>query len=303
MDLRRLEAFCKVYELRSFSKAGKDLYLSQPTISAHISTLEEELGVQLFDRLGRAIMPTQAGEVLYKNARDIYDLINKAQSEINLLRDKVVGDLNIGGSTIPSHYLLPEILYEFCKKYPDVRAHLTVGDTENILNKVATGELILGVVGAKLDIPNIEYVPVMRDELVVVAPPILVSNYRSFEDIQQLAELPWVMREGGSGTRKAFEAALAELGASIRDLNVTVWVESTQAVVQCVKAGLGISVTSKLAAAPLIESGELVHITSLPLNLDRSFFLAHLQGRKFFPAVRYFIDHVRQHTFDGTLSE
>ncbi len=298
MDLRRLEAFCKVYELKSFSKAGKDLFLSQPTISAHISTLEEELGVQLFDRLGRSIMATQAGEVLYRNARDIYELIGKAQSEINILRDKVVGDLEIGGSTIPSHYLLPEILYNYCKMYPDVSVHLSVGDTNEIIQKIRSGELILGVVGATVDAPNLEFYPIMRDELVIVAPPVLVKNYDGIDDIQHLAELPWVMREGGSGTRKALETGLAELGTSVRDLNVTVWVESTQAVVQCVRAGLGVSVTSRLAAQSLIDSGELVHIKGLPLNLERSFYLAHLEGREFFPAVRYFIDHVKHNSFD-----
>ena len=110
---------------------------------------------------------------------------------------------------------------------------------------------------------------------------------------KHLAELPWVMREGGSGTRKALEAGLSEMGTNVRELNVTVWVESTQAVVQCVRAGLGVSVTSRLAAQPLIDSGELVHISGLPLNLERSFYLAHLQGREFFPAVRYFIEHVK----------
>ncbi|WP_319761340.1 selenium metabolism-associated LysR family transcriptional regulator [Maridesulfovibrio sp.] len=294
MDLRRLEAFCKVYELKSFSKAGKELFLSQPTISAHISTLEEELGVHLFDRLGRSIMPTQAGEVLFRNAKDIYNLIGKAHNEINVLRDKVVGDLEIGGSTIPSHYLLPNLLYNYCKKYPDVSVHLSVGDSTEILEKVRSGDLILGVVGASADVPNIEFVPIMRDELVIVAPPVLVRNYDGIDDIQLLAELPWVMREGGSGTRKALEAGLAEMGTSVRELNVTVWVESTQAVVQCVRAGLGVSVTSRLAAQSLIDTGELVHIQDLPLNLERSFYLAYLQGREFFPAVRYFIEHVKQ---------
>ncbi len=298
MDLRRLEAFCKVYECKSFSKAGRELFLSQPTISAHISTLEEELDVQLFDRLGRSILPTQAGDVLYRNAKNIYDLIGKAHSEINLLRDKVVGDLDIGGSTIPSHYLLPGILYEYCKKYPDVRIHMSVGDTSDILRRIRCGELIVGIVGATSEAANIDFVPIMRDELVIVAPPVLVKNYEGIVDIQQLAELPWVMREEGSGTRKALESGLSEIGTSIRDLNVTVWVESTQAVVQCVKAGLGISVTSRLAAQPLIDSGELVHISGLPLNLERSFYLAHLSGREFFPAVRYFIEHIKNSAFD-----
>lgn len=281
MDLRRLEAFCKVYELKSFSKAGKDLFLSQPTISAHISTLEDELGVQLFDRLGRSIMATQAGEVLYRNAKDIYGLIGKARSEINILRDKVVGDLEIGGSTIPSHYLLPEILYNYCKNYPDVSVHLSVGDTSEILQKVRSGELIVGIVGATIDAPNLEFFPIMRDELVVVAPPVLVSNYTGIDDIQHLAELPWVMREGGSGTRKALENGLAEMGSSVRDLNVTVWVESTQAVVQCVRAGLGVSVTSRLAAQSFLIPGNLFILRICLLILKEVFTSLTSKGGNF----------------------
>ncbi len=181
--------------------------------------------------------------------------------------------MEIGGSTIPSHYLLPEILYNYCKKYPDVSVHLSVGDTAEILEKVRSGELIIGVVGATADVPNIEFVPIMRDELVIVAPPVLVRNYDVIDDIQHLAELPWVMREGGSGTRKALEAGLSEMGTSVRELNVTVWVESTQAVVQCVRPDSVSVLHLALQHNRLIDSGELVHISDLRLILTEVFIL------------------------------
>jgi LysR family transcriptional regulator, transcriptional activator of the cysJI operon len=98
MDLRRLEAFCKVYELKSFSKAGQDLYLSQPTISAHIAALEDELGVPLFDRVGRGILSTQAGDILHRHALNIFEAVAQAEAEIQLLMNKVGGDLELGGA-------------------------------------------------------------------------------------------------------------------------------------------------------------------------------------------------------------
>ena len=118
MDFRRLEAFSKVYELKSFSKAGTELFLSQPTISAHVSALEKDLGVQLFDRLGRVIMPTPAGEVLYRYAIDAFSCLEKARVEIELLQDRVAGELFVGCSTIPGHFLLPHLIARFSMQYP-----------------------------------------------------------------------------------------------------------------------------------------------------------------------------------------
>ncbi len=251
LDFRRLEAFCKVYELRSFSRAGADLFLSQPTISAHVLALEKELGVRLLDRMGRQVLPTPAGEVLYRRASEAFASLAAAEAEIGQLRDEVSGDLVVGGSTIPAHHVLPEIIAGFVRTYPAVRVHLRVGDTADIVQRVSDGELMLGLVGAVEPHPDLVFEPLVDDELVVVATPELAGGRRQVQ-VEELAQWPWIMREAGSGTRRTFAEALASAGMDVRRLPVALVVDSTQAVVQYVRAGLGVSATSRLAVAESI---------------------------------------------------
>lgn len=294
MDIRRLEAFAKVYELRSFSRAGQELFLSQPTISAHVSALEAELEVSLFDRLGRTILPTQAAEVLYRHAQDVFSSVASARAEIQLLQERVAGDLAVGGSTIPAHHVLPSLLSRFCKRYPEVRIDLRVGDSLGIIQRLAAGEELVALVGAAGAQQDIVFEPVLRDELVIVAGA--DGGYPPHGTIApgELPAQPWVMRESGSGTRRAFEQGVRELGVDDRTLRVVMSVESTQAALASVRAGLGITVTSRLAARDLLERGELVELSVPGLDMPRNFYLAYHARRHQFPVTRYFIEFIKQ---------
>ncbi len=296
MDFRKLEAFCKVYELKSFSKAGLELQLSQPTISAHVANLEEELGVPLFDRLGRTVLPTQAGEVLYRGAKQVFQQVGRINSEIGLLRDMVVGDLLLGGSTIPANYILPDLLKSFLALYPSLRVHMTTGDTDAIIRQVGQGRLELGIVGYQPEQQGIAAYPLRRDELVLVVTPGLLNGKPAPTSLSQLKNMPWIMRERGSGTRRALEGVLKSSGISIGELKVALWVESTEAALQCARAGLGVSVVSRLAAEPMLDRGDLVIVNALPQVLERSFYLILRQGRELLPAANLFIEHVRNAT-------
>ncbi len=299
MDFRRLEAFCKVYELKSFSKAGEALFLSQPTISAHIASLEKDMTVRLFDRMGRAIMPTTAADVLYQHAIAAFTSIETARAEIKLLQENVAGPLALGGSTIPAHWLLPGVLASFVNRYPEVRLQVHVGDSQGISAMVASGKLMLGVVGASEEDSELIYTPILRDELVIIASPKDFSSFGGSSagdmPLEAVLKLGWVMREPGSGTRKAFELGLAQKDCDPRDLRVSIVVESTQAVLQCVKAGLGVSITSRLAAAEDIARGNLVVVGCPELEMSRNFYSVHQRRRYMFPAVRYFLDYLGRH--------
>lgn len=302
MDIRRLEAFRKVYELGSFSKAGQELFLSQPTISAHVLSLEQELGAQLFDRLGRTILPTQAGEILYRHALGVFAALDGAAAEIGLLTSKVAGELPLGGSTIPATYLLPERLAGFSRLYPDVRIRLTVGDSRDIITAVRTGALSMGVVGASESDPDLVFIPILEDELVVAASRLLpgiqdlLDRGQTSIAVDRLADWPWVLREHGSGTRKAFEAALAEAGADIRIFAAPVEARGHETVVQCALHGLGLCVASRLAVAPLLDKGDLVAMDVPGLSMRRSFYVVRHAKRHVFPAMRYFIDYLKSST-------
>lgn len=207
MDIRKLEAFCKVYELQNFSKAGEMMYLSQPTMSSHVANLEDELGVRLFDRMGRRVIPTQAGEVLYKSAVTIFEDLSQAKASIEMLRDKVVGELIIGCSTIPAHAIVPNLVANFSYKYPDVRFMIRTSDSAHVIAKVVGGEWPVGIVGQAPDEDELIAKKLLHDEVVVVAAADAswLPESGALLPMDELAALPWIMREKGSATRCALE--------------------------------------------------------------------------------------------------
>jgi DNA-binding transcriptional LysR family regulator len=293
MDIRKLEAFFKVYELGSFSRAGEKLFLSQPTISAHVSSLEQELGVRLFDRLGRTILPTQAGEVLYRRGREAMSGLEVAREEIKKLHDRVAGRLEIGGSTIPATHLLPPLLTGFLNRFPEVQLHLRVYDTAGVIEQVEAGKILLGVVGAATDNDDLEFETLAGDELVVVGRPDFLGGNGNKAGEAELGKWPWIVRESGSGTRKAFERAIKDSGMDVAGLNTRLTVDSTQAALQCVLAGLGVSVTSRRAAEPYIKCGELVELESSFTGMQRSIYLVMRKNRYLFPVASTFVDYLK----------
>ena len=139
MDLRQLEVFAKVYELRSFSRAAQALFLTQPTVSERISQLEDELTVKLFDRTGRETVPTRAGELLFGYTRRILNLHAEAKRALDQFVGKMAGELAVGGSTIPGEYVLPALIGRFKEKYPEISISLLIRDTQGILDLVLEG--------------------------------------------------------------------------------------------------------------------------------------------------------------------
>src|SRR5256884_2066062 len=170
MDLRRLEVFAKVAELGSFSRAAEALYLTQPTISEHVRALEDELGVQLLDRLGRGATPTRAGQLLLGYARRILGLAREAQQALDQFQGRMSGELVIGGSTIPGEYVLPALIGTFKTKYPDISVSLLIGDSRQVGAWVEQGRAELAVVGARPGSRGPESLELMPGALGVVGP-------------------------------------------------------------------------------------------------------------------------------------
>lgn len=290
MDVRRLQAFSKVYELRSFSRAGEELMLSQPTISAHVLALEDELGAQLFDRLGRSVLPTQAGDVLFRYAQAVFAELDHARGDILALSRRVAGELVIGGSTIPAHYILPRLLARFLAAYPEVHLVLQGGDTQEITTMVQEGSIHIGVVGAATHHQDLVFRPIQDDALVLVAPPGLDTPDLTGEGWQErLAALPWVLREQGSGTREALRLALERVGQDLRVLDPVLTVHTSLAVLECVEAGLGVAVVSQLAATPYLARRAIRQLRAPHLVMRRQFFTVHHAKRYQFPALKAFL--------------
>jgi len=295
MDFKKLSLFCKVFELRSFSKAAQQAYLTQPSVSGYIASLENLLGTRLFDRQGREVVPTQAGEIFYKYAKRLLALKEEAENEVNLFLGYKKGNLKLGGSTIPGQYILPKLLGKFKSIYPDVKIFLKISDTKQIVDFVLNGEIEIGTVGAKLSEPKLAFVPFAKDELVLAMPSDYALSPKEFS-LTSLQNLPFILREQGSGTRMVMEHFLNQRGINIDKLNIVAELGSTEAVRQAIINGIGISILSKRAIEIELKAGliKIVYFDKKPLSRD--FYLVYLKHKTLSPFAQAFLEFALEKT-------
>ncbi len=299
MDFKRLEVFCKVYEEHSFSKTAQMMHLTQPSVSGYIASLEQELGTKLFDRQGRKVSPTKAGDIFYKYAKRLLKLKTEAENEITSLLGLKKGELKLGGSTIPGQYVLPRFLGQFKILYPNVNIYLQIGDTKQIVNLVLEDEIEIGAVGAKLNEPKLEFIPFVKDELVLAVPANHPVAKEEKTSLQMISNLPFIIREKGSGTRITMEAFLKKKGIALDSLNIVAELGSTEAVRQAIIAGIGVSILSKRAIEVETEAGL---IRTFPLNdnaLWRHFYLVYHKQKSLSPFAQAFLDFIKNQTKEG----
>jgi len=298
MDLRRLEVFVKVAELGSFSRAAEALFLTQPTVSEHVRALEEDLGVQLLDRLGRGAAPTPAGQLLLGYARRILVLMREARQAVDRFQGRLLGELIVGGSTIPGEYILPALIGQFKTKYPDISISLRVGSSQQISEWVEEGRVEIGVVGARPSSRVLVARELMADRMVIVVPPDHPWSRRESVTLADIRAEPLVLRERGSGTREALERALADAGTELTAFRVAGEMGSTQAVKQAVRAGIGVSLVSKLAVEDECRARLLVCVKVRDLDVRRSFHLVTHRDRSRSPLAQAFLEFVESQTGD-----
>ena len=292
MDLRRLEIFAKVAELGSFSRAAEALALTQPTVSEHVRALEDELGVQLLDRLGRGAAPTHAGELLLGYARRLLALSREARQALDQLQGRMSGELVVGGSTIPGEYVLPALIGQFKGKYPDISICLRIGSSAQVSEWVDEGRAEVGVVGAPPAPLTLESRELMADELVVVVPadhPWAGTQQVALADVQQE---PLLVRERGSGSRAALERGLADAGTALGKFRVVGELGSTQAIKQAVRAGVGVALISRRAVEDECRANLLSCVRVRDLRFARAFYLVTHRNRARSPLAQAFVEFV-----------
>jgi DNA-binding transcriptional LysR family regulator len=289
MDLRALEVFCKIVELRSFSRAAEAVLLTQPTVSGHIKALETELGLRLFDRAGKTVTPTRAGEILYGYARRILALREEAQQAVNEHRSGLKGHLVLGGSSIPGAYILPALVAAFKRAHPEVTISLQVSGSRDIVRSVIEGACEVGMVGARFEEGRLHYEPCAQDELVLAVPAAHPWAGRSTVRLTELPGQPFILRERGSGTRKVMEQALADHALDPGRLRVVLEVTGNEAVRQALKAGAGISVISRRAIEDDIRYKAVAALRIRGVRLVRDFFLVTHRSRSRSPLGQAFL--------------
>ena len=294
MDIRRLEVFCKVVELKSFTKAAESLLLAQPTVSEHMRTLEDMLGEKLVDRLGREVLPTPAGKIFYQYARNIIRLREEAIQSLERFKGNLSGHLVLGASTIPGNYVLPKFIGEFKSRYPAIRITLRIGDSASVMDEVLEGNLEAGIVGSRSSDRRLLSEELFSDELVLAVPYDHPWAARSSIDLDDLAAEPFILRERGSGTRTAMTRFLEENGFDVSRLSVVAEMGSTEAVRQGIMARIGISILSLQALAEDIKLELLVPVQIGSLRFCRPLYLIQRKSRERSPLCSAFLDYLRE---------
>jgi DNA-binding transcriptional LysR family regulator len=300
MDLRRLEIFVKVAELGSFSRAGDALFLTQPTISEHIRALEDELGVQLLDRLGRGTVPTRAGRLLLGYAQRMLALGREARQAIDHFQGRMTGELVVGGSTIPGEYVLPALIGQFKRKYPEISTCLLIGSSQQVSDWVEEGRVEVAVIGAPPATRALESAALMADELVVIVPADHPWARRAAVDLASLMKEPFLVRERGSGSREALERALRDHGVELSAFRLAGEMGSTQAVKQAVRAGVGVSLVSRRAVRDECRANLLVCLTVEGLAVTRAFYRVTHRDRSRSPLAQAFVEFLESQAAEPT---
>lgn len=293
MDLWRLTIFRSVIDNKGFSKAAEAINLSQPTISSHIKDLENHYGCQLIDRMGNKAVPTKAGELLYQYARRLSALYDETETAMAEFQGKISGRLVLGGSTIPAGYILPQIIGKFMEMYPDVRISLVVADTEKIAREIISGELELGVIGARIQDKRIYQEELIEDEMQVIVPSDHKWGRKKSIDLPELMLEPFIIREKGSGTLTSMRNSLALKGLDQQDFNVIAEMGSTQAVIQGIKSHVGISILSPIAVADELKTGNLKALRIKGHSLRRNFYLIRHKVKSPSPLSNAFIKFIK----------
>ena len=261
MNLKQLEAFVQVAEGGSFSKAAKELFLTQPTISSHISSLERELNARLFVRNTKEVSLSEDGIKLYKYAKQMLDLQREIEVTFGMDEEGESHAVIIAASTIPAQYLLPEVLTRFSERYPQEQIRIQETDSSKVVMQIVDHRVDIGFTGTVLEKKHCKYIPFYKDELVIITPN--SPKYQELaqgnkEDISWIKKEHVIMREEGSGTRKEAELQLKGAGVKFAGLDIIASIENQETIKKSVRQGMGISVLSKLATADEVANGEIL---------------------------------------------
>jgi DNA-binding transcriptional LysR family regulator len=293
MDTRQLAAFCAVVERRSFSQAAEQLGVTQPAVSLQIRSLEKRLGMQLLDRSGRRVEPTEAGNRLYRSAQRLLAMEEQLLADLgDEAEGELAGRLEIGASTGPGGTVLPVVLAEFQQLHSGVQVALAVSDTQHVVEQVARREVELGVVGASRRHRGVVFEPFFHDQVVLAVP----RGHRFAGKTVTLEELkgePLVLMQEGAGVRQVIEEELREAGVRLRDLDVRLELGLQESARSAVIGGFGVTFISRSAIEADLAAGTVATARVEGLEPSREISLVRSVGRAETRVAQAFVEYAR----------
>jgi DNA-binding transcriptional LysR family regulator len=268
MDIRQLRLFCRIVDRKSFSLAADEMHITQPAASQQVRSLERELKTTLLDRSRRTVVPTDAGQVLYRYGREILDL-----------DELVAGRVVVGASTGPGEHVLPAMLTQFKGDFPGVTISLAVDDTHAVIERVLSREFEIGAVGAVTPRPELVAEPLARDEIVLVCAPSHPWASRGEVTLDDLVAEPQLMQQQGAGVRIVVEDHLRRAGVRPERLNIVMEMGLMESAKQAAIAGGGVTFLSRWAIGPEVEHGTLAVVPIEGFRVLRDFYTVRSKTR------------------------
>lgn len=293
MDFKQLEAFVAVVDWNSFSEAAKKLYLTQPTISAHVNSLENELHTTLIVRTTKSLSVTKDGYKLYDYAVNLIKLRKKACEEFEGESDNRI---HLGVSTIPSEYIIPDVISEYNRLHPESVFVISQSDSAGIIDKVIDGRIDVGIVGIGAGERQLEFRPFVKDRIVVATP-----NNEHFRQLKRdranlavLIKEPIIMRERGSGTKKEADILLEKLRITAADLNIVAYMNDLETIKKCIINEMGISLMSAVSVKENAARGDMLVFDAEEYTQERYFYIVTRKDKILSSQTENFMNHLNK---------
>lgn len=294
MELKHLLAYATVVRLGSFSRAAEELYIAQPTISMHVRQLEEELQTKLLIRTTKNIEVTEKGREVYQYAVSILQLKDRITEKCTEGERRII---RLGASTIPSAYILPEVLPGYVRRHPATYFTIDQGDSRSVTEKLAEGVTDIALVGMKPVSPEISSEPFYEDTVVIITPvrePFLTMKETNTATLERLFQEPVILREEGSGSGKAANVFLEKAGYAESDLSVAARTNDPEAIKNLVAQGMGISMISSKAAENYSRGNRLLVFSFPDISSRRTLYIATRKNADLPERAKDFLRYLRQ---------
>lgn len=274
----RLRVFYSVATFSSFTKAAEEMFITQPAVTKNIKELESELGIRLFNRIANKITLTEAGRLLLHYTEHVLTLDKKFMFDLGVLKQKFSGDLKLGASTTIGQYVLPAILAQFKREQPYIELSLLNDNTQRIETALIEKILDLGIVEGNSKNSQLKYIPFIKDEIVAIAHSSQALFEKDEISLDELKEVPLVLRELGSGSLEVITDKLRQKNVKLKNLNVVMHLGSTESIKTFLANSNSIGLISINAVSKEIANGEFKIIDITDFDIVRTFYFIHLHG-------------------------
>jgi len=288
LNLHELNVFVEAAQAENFSIAARRLYLSQPAVSLHVRNLEQQFGIELFQRNGRNITLSEAGKILLPLAQQTLHHAKRLEEVMAGLHGKVIGQLSIACSTTVGKYVLPRLVAGFRARYPDVAVEINVMSRRAAVERLLEGRAEIAVVSTRLNHHDLDFAPFLTDEVVLIAPPDHPWAAGRAVTPQELLTVPFIMRESAAGTYEVLAEGLAAHGMNIAELQVVLTLANAEAIEMSVEAGIGVAFVSRMAATRGLALGKVVEVPVAGMRLSREIYMVRHQRHASTPLQQAF---------------